>query len=564
MTLDELNAEQRAAATAPDGPVMIVAGPGTGKTKTLAARAAWLLSSGVRPSEILALTFTRKAAAEMRSRVDGLVGSGAAMPRPEITTFHALGVRVLGDDGRAFVSNDERLAVLAELRRPTAFKGVSARALSLALSRASYVTEPPAELAELAARYDEALAARGQRDFDGVLRDLYDRVRANPSSTARKYVLVDEFQDTNELQYELVKLLAGSGGLFVIGDSRQSIYGFRGANGDVFDRFERDFPEAQNVCLRVNYRSARDIVAVGNAVFSEGAALEPAQSAAGRVRLMEMLDEYREADWIVGQIETGVGGTGFNEASADEPVASSFRDFAVVYRTHRAAGELIRRLNESGLPFQVAGEGSPYERPEMQGVVRALERLGSDAADGWLERELVAQVGTVAVPELVQRIAAQIGGFDDEARRRELAQLASITARFGSDAVAAGRYFADLREAEYYDPLAEAITLATIHAAKGLEFEHVFVLGAEDGLLPHMRPALATDIDEERRLFYVAMTRAKQRLDITWARRRGGQSAGLSRFAGALPVARQADPDLASQEHKRRINRIKRSQGQLF
>jgi len=369
----------------------------------------------------------------------------------------------------------------------------------------------------------------------------------------------------------------------VIGDPRQSIYGFRGASGGVFERLATDFPEARQVTLTLNYRSAPELVAVGNAVFGEEARLEAVRTDPGQARVMEVLNEYQEAAWVVDQIEAGVGGTGMLAASGDEPEAASFRDYAVVYRTHRAAATLTRRLAESGLPYQVAGEGSPYERPEIRDVVTALEQLvGAEAAastgvsgseflaaddpgGAWLWDDVRPLVGQASVAELVRVIAERIGGFDEPAKRQELAQLAAVMVRFGSDARAAVRYLAELRESDYYDPVAEAVTLTTIHAAKGLEFEHVFVLGAEEGLLPHARPGAGpADVDEEQRLFYVAVTRAKRRLDVLHARERGGRAARVSRFVRGLPAERLVDPDLAKQERKRTLARVKRAQGTLF
>ena len=568
--LDELNDEQRAAVTAGDGPVMIVAGPGTGKTKTLAARAAWLLEHGAAPDEILALTFTRKAAGEMRVRADGLAGAASGGGRPEITTFHALALRLLDEDARAFVDGEERLGIVRGLKRPPALKALTVRELSLALSNAKNALMLDDEWAGVVGQYNTALRERNKRDFDDVLRGLYELAVREPARVRRRHVLVDEFQDTNELQYELTKLLAGAGGLFVIGDPRQSIYGFRGASGDVFERFEQDFPDARKVTLTLNYRSAPEIVRAGNAVFADAPVqLAAVRPTAGRVRLVETLDEYREAAWIVSEIEAGVGGIGMLGVGADDPEATGFRDYAVLYRTHRVAAALVRKLDESGIPFQIAGEGSPYERTEVRQIVDALTLLAGETADGdtagaWLWAELRPLVGQVAVTELLQRVADQIGGYEEAARQRELGQLLSVATRFGSDAVAAAGYFAALRESEYYDPAAEAVTLATIHAAKGLEFEHVFVLGVEDGLLPHQRPGAAVDSGEEQRLFYVAVTRPKRWLDLVHARTRGGQSAVVSRFVAPLAPELVTDPGLARQERKRSAVRAKKAQGRLF
>jgi DNA helicase-2/ATP-dependent DNA helicase PcrA len=584
MWLDELNFQQRAVVEAADGPMMIVAGPGTGKTKTLAARIAWLLHQEVLADDILALTFTRKAAAEMRTRIKELVafednntanpffhdGCRRSRMEPEVTTFHALGLRLTGSDTRAFVGNDERLEVIRGLRRPTELKAMSTRQLGLSLSvykNGLYL--PDGAMGELVQRYNEALAERGRRDFDDLLREAYELMRIQPEVGRRRYVLVDEFQDTNELQYELMKLLIGEGGLFVIGDPRQSIYGFRGASGGVFERFTADFPDVKRVDLTLNYRSAKAIVAVGNAVFVSEPGLEAVSPGQGRVRVLETLHEYSEAAWITHEIEAGIGGIDMLQGQTDEPEATSFRDYAILYRTHRSAMALQRRLLESGLPYQVVGEGSPYEQPIIQMIVIILRQLGGEELPGNLEVQHVTDqlknlVGQVSVAELVREITVRLGKLNEEKIKGELAQLTSAAVQFGMDMAAAGRYFRQLSESEYYDPSAEAITLTTIHAAKGLEFEHVFVLGLEEGLLPHKRHDMADDVDEERRLFYVAVTRARRQLDLIHARERGGERSEPSRFLVGLPVERTVDPTLVDSVRKRERRRMERAQGALF
>lgn len=587
---------------------MIVAGPGTGKTGTLAARVAYLLASRVaRPGEMLALTFTAKAAGEMRERVARLVeGFGTEHGRvrlPEVMTFHALAQRVLAGVGqpRRLVREDERMALIRALVKPKALHDLSARELALRLSRyknslALIDGQGDDGLAELAAAYGQALDKCGAHDFDDLLTEWHRILaRVEAESPVYRYVLVDEFQDTSEIQYALAKLLQPDGNLFVIGDPRQSIYGFRGAGIGMFDRFATDFPEHQAITLNTNYRSARGVVAFGNAVFPDAVALVPAAGREGRVRLLQTLNEYSEADWIVGEIEASLGGTDLLRAGeaghSPAPEGERFNDFAIIYRTHRASQALQRRLAESGIPYQVAGEGSPYERPEIRCLVAALRYLATGGGDdgsvllgqpalsglaqtqqaalleAW--RDLVFQEATAS--GLATTLATQLGfGQADGAARRDLAQFIGTLVRFGPTSqglAAAVGHLDDMAQSQFYDPQADAVALLTIHAAKGLEFRHVFALGVEEGLLPHYRPGVQADIDEEQRLFYVVATRAKDRLDLTYTKTRGGQPATLSRFVSgfALPeLERLVDPAMPALERKRERRRIERSQGTLF
>jgi superfamily I DNA/RNA helicase len=591
-SLAELNEAQRRAATAETEAVMIVAGPGTGKTKTLVARVAWLLESGrARPEEVLAITFTVKAAAQLRERLAALAGPAAEGAR--VGTFHAVALGCLDEDGREFVSDAERLAVIRGLERPAGLRGLSARELALRISRYKNVgagdgeggedggapTHEDAAVARLARTYSAALEERGRRDFDDVLIEMNAWLATGPELPWR-YVLVDEFQDTSEVQYEIARRLAARGNLFVIGDPRQSIYGFRGAGAGMFDRLARDYPGHAQVTLEANYRSGAEIVRYANGVFAGQDELAPQRrDGPGRVRVVETLNEYREADWVVEQIEAAVGGTDFARVdSGGEDGGYRFGDVAVVYRTHRAALAVARRLAASGLPYQVAGGDGPYGQPGLRQVVAAMRVLGGEAAEAVAAETGVTAVelGALAAPlrgveearpsELAGRLAARLGleAADD---RLAMAQLAGVLVRFDGrpdGLTAAAAYMRDLEVAEFFDPAADAITLLTIHAAKGLEFPVVFVVGAHDGGLPHLRADGANDLDEERRLFYVAVTRAKERLEISYSRERAGQKVAASRFLDGLTVRPVVDPGLADQARKRSQARARRAQGSLF
>src|SRR5579859_6917742 len=280
--LGELNKAQQRAATAGDGPVLIVAGPGTGKTKTLAARIAYLIAgANVPPAQILALTFTKKAAEEMRQRVNILLASGGKSPTalPYISTFHALCHELLGGQELQFVSEPARLDIIKKLPKPAALKGLSTRELALKISRTKNMAETDPALLQLAEAYDTALHAQNGADFDDLLTRTRDLLTTDADARTRlqsrfTHLLVDEFQDTNVLQYELLQLLRGNDNVFLIGDPLQSIYGFRGASGSIFDTFRQDFPQATAITLTINYRSVPEVVQLSNALFREAPDLD--------------------------------------------------------------------------------------------------------------------------------------------------------------------------------------------------------------------------------------------------------------------------------------------------
>ncbi|HVU59785.1 MAG TPA: ATP-dependent helicase, partial [Candidatus Saccharimonadales bacterium] len=334
--LDELNEQQRAAVTAAPGPLLIMAGPGTGKTKTLAARIAYLLDSGVPADELVALTYTNKAAREMRERVAALIGTTKGLPI--IATFHALCQRLLTEHGEtgSLVSNQQRTEILKTLSRPAAFKKRTPRELELIISTAKTALAPPADepLQQLLTAYQAALTEHGVQDFDDLL--LRGLQRLSTSQVRYSHVLVDEFQDTSDLQYAILKLLSSAGHVVAIGDPRQSIYSFRGAGMAMFERFRADFPNARTVALAANYRSAPEIVAAANAIFPSTAPLIPQATVPGTVRALQTLNEYSEAAYIIGEVEQGIGGSDMLKAGTGD-ATNQPRDYAVLYRSRRAA-----------------------------------------------------------------------------------------------------------------------------------------------------------------------------------------------------------------------------------
>ncbi|HTE22337.1 MAG TPA: ATP-dependent helicase [Candidatus Limnocylindria bacterium] len=591
--LGDLNAQQRAAVEAGDGPLMIVAGPGTGKTKTLTARIVYLLSSGrAQPNQITALTFTNKAAREMRQRLTHLLFSRTGLENkglPRVATFHALGYELLSANQKnplKFATDEQRREIIKALPKPQDLKGLSTRELAAGISlfKTSLRPTPDDGMSRLVAGYNKVLARQGLHDFDDLLAQTYQLLSQDPAvrtslAATCQHLLIDEFQDTNDLQYALMKLLQeGSKNVFVIGDPLQSIYGFRGASGGIFERFARDFPHGQSIALTTNYRSAPEIVSLSNAVFTDAPVLVPHQKVAGQVQAVRVLNEYSEAGWIIAEIENHLGGTTMlkgHDTDTAQQQTRQFSDYAVLYRTHRTARSLEQKLEESGIPYQIVGDDSPYEKPFIQTILQSLRYLaGGDVPviKGLKEqqiKQLLADIPTVLLTETVHRIISKLGlDPPEEADRRILTQFMNSLVRF--EGVTLADYLAQVEaigEQGFYDPQAQAVTLLTIHAAKGLEFPHVFLIGAEEGLLPYLRTGKPTDVEEERRLFYVAVTRARQQLDILYAKNRGGQPAKPSRFIAALSpdvLPRITDPAMAAQQKRLHKKRLKRAQQTLL
>jgi DNA helicase-2/ATP-dependent DNA helicase PcrA len=581
--LDSLDPDQLAAATA-DSPLMIIAGPGTGKTRTLAHRIALGVSgrqAEAQPS--LAITFTRRAAEEMRARL------AALLPGPEpdvtVTTFHGLGLMILREQaeqaglapGFGVADDAARLEIAAELTG-------SARDGRRLLAEAA--AEPaPRELLV------KALAARNLVDFDGLIELPAALLAAAPAvaeSLRERWprISVDEYQDIDATQYQLLRLLAGDGrGLTVIGDPDQAIYGFRGADVALFLRFGEDFPGAATRQLTQNYRSSRPIVtgalqAVAPSSLVPGRTLRAARPAAAAVPTQrsapgaprkrdtpggvipaadaligwhEAADERAEAAWIAREIERLLGGASFHSLDTGRAAGHGhdglgLSDVAVLYRTDAQAEALGQALTRAGLPFQKSSHDLLERRTGVPEIVREM-RLAPDgeiperAASGTPGGTTVASRLRRAVRTLAARAGGQAAAIDVRAAGEVLAPLAR---RCGSDL---DRFLTEISlgaETDALDPRADAVTLLTLHAAKGLEFEVVFLAGCERGLLPlwipGQGPASEEDLAEERRLLFVGISRARARLFLTCASRRTRH--GSTRDTGPSPLVAAIDAAL--------------------
>jgi DNA helicase II / ATP-dependent DNA helicase PcrA len=554
--LDGLDPEQQAAATAA-GPLLIIAGPGSGKTRTLTYRIAHQIAErGLPAAGFLAITFTRRAAQEVQDRLAVLCPSDGA--RPTVTTFHGLGLRILREHPEAaglppqFRVADE--AVLLQVATELAGSDRDARKL----------------IADPGRRPDlrRHLAARELVDFDGLIELTAALLREHPEIAAGlrarwPQVSVDEYQDIDPVQYDLLRLITGDGtGLTAIGDPDQAIYGFRGADVGIFGRFAADFPGATTVELTRNYRSNPSIVtAAGQAIAPS--TLVPGRTTvaartgpAGAVTLDEAADEHAEAGWIAATIDQLLGGTSFNSldsgrADGHEHGKIGLADIAVLYRTDAQAGPLAQALTRAGLPHQKRSHDRLVRRPGVADVVREL-RLVDPAAPASGE---VAGLVTAAVRAIATARGERDATVTDVRAAGEL--LLPLARRCGADLE---RFLAEIAvgaETDALDPRAEAVTLLTLHGAKGLEYDVVFLAGCERGLLPLRLPGSGPlsdeDAAEERRLLFVGLTRARERLLLSYAARRARNgteaTSGRSPFLAALTPA---PPSLSAARKPRR------------
>ncbi|HEX6736678.1 MAG TPA: UvrD-helicase domain-containing protein [Vicinamibacteria bacterium] len=619
-----MNAQQREAVLATEGPVLILAGAGSGKTRVITHRIAHLvLERGVPADSILAVTFTNKAAGEMKARTEALV-QGAL--RSWISTFHSLCVRLLRRDAEAaglprdfviYDEDDQMAAVRAALKELDLSEKVHPprRVLSRISARKNAGRRPRAEgeeeslassqLGDITERYHRILAQAQALDFDDLLlravKMLDSREDVRESYRRRfRYLLVDEYQDTNRAQYELVRHLAGAeGNVTVVGDEDQSIYSWRGADIQNILDFEHDFPGARVLRLEENYRSTQAILDIASALVAhnlrrKGKTLRAVAEGGEPVRLHQAVDEYQEAAWVVARLRARPG-----EGRA-----------AVLYRMNAQSRLFEEALMRHGIPYAVVGGVGFYERREVKDLLAYLrlvlnhadpvafrrilnvptrgigaktleeiervaqsrgltlwEALGAVEGEALLParathplvrfRALIeglrAESAHLSLQNLLSRILEQTGysaalaqedSQESQDRLENLAELLTAAADYETreeDPTPAG--FLDrvslLAETDLVRGDAPVV-LMTLHSAKGLEFQDVFLVGVEEGLMPHSRSQASPEaLEEERRLCYVGMTRAMSRLHLTWAQSRQvfGQRrlAEPSRFLTEIP-----------------------------
>jgi ATP-dependent DNA helicase UvrD/PcrA len=627
--LADLNPAQREAVLHTEGPVLVVAGAGSGKTRVLTRRIAHLLGAvGVKPPEILAITFTNKAAGEMRERVGDLVGPPARAAW--VMTFHSACGRILRREAQRlgyrsnftiYDSADQLRLVkrcLEELERDP--KRFTPRGIHSQISNAKNTLVGPADYTErVASFYDQTVAevydlyqkrlfASNAVDFDDMLFLTVDVLERFPEARGKwqeafRYVLVDEYQDTNHAQYRLLQLLAEKHrNVFAVGDPDQSIYGFRGADIRNVMEFEQDFPGSYSIALEQNYRSTQHILDAANGVISHNRERKPKNlwSELGDgdpVRVIEVEDEHAEARYVAAEIallvEEGLNGS----------------DVAVFYRTNAQSRVLEDVLVRQGIAYQVIGGPRFYERAEIKDLVAYLQVLDNpyDAVSllrianrprrgigdsslarlqTWADQreislwEAMAEAemagvgaapqkalktfrGTIEslmsaameleVPELIEEVLARSGYMESleaertieaQGRIENLQELVSV-AREWREQAQDTTLSAFLQEVSLYSDQDEIrgdgslVTLMTLHNAKGLEFRAVYLIGMEEGIFPHSRSIEEQGVEEERRLCYVGMTRAQERLTLLHASSRmlyGGRNHNLpSRFLDEVP-----------------------------
>lgn len=597
--LSGLNQEQKEAVTSVDGPVLVISGPGSGKTRILTHRVAYLIQKGIPPENILAVTFTNKAANEMKERIVKLLKDIKGTKNPTIGTFHSICARILRREAKSlgyspdFVIYDEKdslglikrvmeeLEISQEQFKPrTVQENISAAKNELidtktyAENSRGYFEETISKIYHL---YQEKLKEMKALDFDDLIRLVVLLFQKNPEVLEKyqnkwQYILVDEFQDINHAQYVSINLLVKKyKNIFVVGDFDQSIYMFRGADFRNILNFEKEYPHTKIIFLEQNYRSTQNILKAASSIISKNIErkekkLWTKNPPGSPIVIFEAKDEKEEGKFITSEIEDKISNFGF-----------WLSDFTVLYRTNAQSRAIEEAFLKAGLSYKVVGTVKFYDRKEIKDLLAylkviqnpndlvSLERIVNlpprglgkvnlgvlPAAreihpKGWTPKKKIAwqkfnqlitelhqASQTISLTKLLKLIIKKTG-YDDyilkdkegESRWENIEELFSVTKKYDSFPPPEGlkSFLEETSLMQNHDEVEtekNLVNLMTLHCAKGLEFPVVFIIGCEEGIFPHARSFLdKTQMEEERRLCYVGMTRAKQLLYLIFSQRR--------------------------------------------
>ena len=637
MNLDELNDRQKEAVLYNDGPLLIIAGAGAGKTKTLTTKIAFLIEEkDVSPYSILAITFTNKAAKEMKDRIHMQIGDLAK--KLQVSTFHSFGLKLLRenyetlgyDKNFVIMDSDDSLTVVKKIIKdmgydpkiynPRAIRNKISSCKNEMMSPEAYerlaVSDYEKVVKEVYEKYNVKLQKNNSVDFDDLLLLPIELFKKHPDVLKRyqdlyKYILIDEYQDTNEAQYILTKLLSEKNRLITcVGDDSQSIYSFRGANYKNILNFEKDYKDAKTILLEENYRSTSNILDAANQVIKNNKMrkdknLWTSRGIGEKIKYYRAYNERDEAQYVIRKIKE------LTNRNVE------YKDIAVLYRTNAQSRVLEEEMLKENMPYRVVGSFYFYSRKEIKDLIaylrlihnykdnvsllrvintpkrgiglKTIENLTRKADEAGISiyeaitsgkelqfKELIERLKKVSedltLTELIDKVldATRIkqeleseGTLESEVRLENLEEFKSITKSFEEreGLISLEEFLLEISlisDVEEYKDDPNRISLMTVHSVKGLEFNHVFVVGMEEGIFPHVNSLMEnSELEEERRLCYVAITRAKDDLYLVNARRRtlygNDQINPISRFIEEIPqelLETNAEEELPKKEVK--------------
>ena len=647
MNLEELNDKQREAVLYNNGPLLIIAGAGAGKTKTLTTKIAYLIEEkNVAPYNILAITFTNKAAKEMKDRIFNTIGDLAT--KLQVSTFHSFGLKLIRDNCRllgydsnfVIMDSDDSLTVVKRILKELDLdsKVYNAKAIRNRISSCKNEMMSPEKYEQYAVsdyekvvqqvykKYEDKLKKNNSVDFDDLLLLPIELFRKYPEILEKyqnlyKYILIDEYQDTNEAQYILTKLLAAKNRLITcVGDDSQSIYSFRGANYKNILNFEKDYKDAKTILLEQNYRSTSTILGAANSVIKNNKMkkdknLWTSRGQGEKIKYYRSYNERDEAQYVIRKVKELIN------------KGIEYKDIAVLYRTNAQSRIVEEEMLKENIPYRVIGSFYFYSRKEIKDLIaylrlihnskdnisllriintpkrgiglKTIESLtnkadkegtsiyeaitsGKELEFKKIIEKLKELSNELTLTELIDKVLESTGlredleseeSLESEIRLENLEEFKSITKSFEEreGIVSLEDFLLEISlisDVEEYKDDPNRISLMTVHSVKGLEFNYVFVIGMEEGLFPHINSLMENqELEEERRLCYVAITRAKDELHLVNARRRtlfgNDQVNPVSRFIAEIPqelMETNKEEELPKKEEKINVDDMIRTE----
>ncbi len=635
--LSHLNKSQQQAVLYNDGHTIIQAGPGTGKTFTLVSKVLYLLQSKFcSASEVLVLTFTNRAARELNKRLNDF----GLTKKPYTGTFHAFALKQIHDlQDFTLIDQKSKKTIITDLLQNNNLlnQKIEKRTvrnieknLSLLQNRSQLQKLSKVEMRSLKIfykQYQKYLKHNQLFDFSELLIYLYYYLKKN--QTNHQYVLIDEFQDVNQIQFDIIKHLGDTNKkIIAIGDKFQSIYGFRGSLPQIFKQFKNQYDPVKEITLINNYRNAQTIIDVSSQLWKNKVVQKSKVKHEGKVYLLKTLNEYWEADWVIEKINNLVGGLGLLKASHyHETQEVDFADIAIIYRMHATSRVIKEKMYESGIPYQVIGDGSIYLTSQIKLIVDLMKlKLNFTQENLWkvinndffrnnatdinlikkiindhnidlqqalqviVKQSLVTKkhikqltilldflktksFTTQKYTNLIDLLEVIMDHFGINKMMLKSEKLTNHISQFKVDLFSFNnnqfplqnfiKYVKDLEKKDYYDAKANKITLLTMHSAKGLEFGHVFIIGFNQGLIPLKKKNKTINIDEEKRLLYVALTRARQTVTLIETQKRFSKSTKQSQFCKLMEKKLEKITDKRMKSWEKKQQKIKEEKRQM-
>jgi len=579
--MEELNQLQQKAVELILKPLLVIAGPGSGKTKVLVSKLEYLINKrNIPPEKILLLTYTKKACDELISKIKNKIN----LSNLNIFTFHSLAYKILISQSNSnikIISEAERSKLIQTIFKKfikfnLQYKILPLKELKLIISNAKKTGKVKNIFFEkILEKYNEYLSKNNLVDFDDLILKASKILKKQvPKKFQYDYILIDEFQDTSESEYTFVKnLIQEKTKITVVGDPNQSIYNFRGSSSEIFQKFKNDFLDSVEINLNINYRNPQKIINLAENIVSNKYPQTSANNFTGNISLIETLDPYSQADFVINKITQQIGGIDFNNASNETNENFNFSDFAVLFRTHFESKILIEKFNNANIPFYTGQEELFSQNPVIRFILNHLKAYLNNYKDigNYIEgikinKFLNLDFGNLNIKKIINIIIKKynLAELIEDNFMIELNYFSNIYKNLSIEKFV--KLIENIKDENDYINYSNKVSLLTLHSSKGLEFKNVFIISFNKGIIPYLHKE-KIEIEEEKKLFYVGLTRASKNLFIVYMKEKLNKAIKISEFEKYFndnSAEKIVDPRINFLKKRKEKYKAKKSQMQLF